>query len=108
MLNQIVLVGRLVKDPEVHKAENDTTYSHITLAIPRSYKNVDGTYDTDFIDCTLWNLIATNTKVYCKCGDLIGVKGRLESKVYENDGEKKYVIEVVAEKITFLSSNKES
>lgn len=107
MLNQIVLVGRLVRDPEVYKAENDTTYSHITLAIPRSYKNVDGTYDTDFIDCTLWNLIATNTKAYCKRGDLIGVKGRLESKVYENDGEKKYVIEAVAEKVTFLSSKKE-
>lgn len=107
MLNQLILVGRLVKNPEVHKAENGNTYSHITLAIPRSYKNEDGEYDTDFIDCTLWNLIATNTKAYCKRGDLIGVKGRLESKVYENDGEKKYVIEAVAEKVTFLSSKKE-
>ena len=107
MLNQIVLVGRLVKDPEVHKAENDTTYSHITLAIPRSYKNVDGTYDTDFIKCTLWNGIAETTAEYCKKGDIVGVKGRIQTNSYENEeGEKKYVTNVVAEKISFLSSSK--
>lgn len=107
MLNQIVLVGRLVNDPEIHKAENDITYSFITLAIPRSYKNEDGEYDTDFIKCKLLNLIATNTKEYCKKGDLIGIKGKIESKTYEKDDEKKYVIEVIAEKVTFLSSKKE-
>ncbi len=106
MLNQIILVGRLVKDPEVRKAKNGTNYSHITLAVPRSYKNVNGEYETDFIDCTLWKLMATNTKEYCKKGDIVGVKGRIESKVYEKDDEKKYVTEVIAERVTFLSSNK--
>ncbi|MGM9879398.1 MAG: single-stranded DNA-binding protein [Bacilli bacterium] len=105
MLNQIVLVGRLVRDPEVKKAKNGSSYSYITLAIPRTYKNVNGEYETDFIDCTLWKLMATNTKEYCKKGDIVGVKGRLESKVYEKDGEKKYVTEVIAERVTFLSSN---
>ncbi len=106
MLNQIVLVGRLVRDPEVKKAKNGNSYSHITLAVPRSYKNVDGEYETDFLDCTLWQLMATNTKEYCKKGDIVGVKGRVESKVYEKDDEKKYVTEIIAEKVTFLSSNK--
>ncbi len=106
MLNQIVLVGRLVRDPEVKKAKNGSSYSHITLAVPRSYKNVNGEYETDFIDCTLWKLMATNTSEYCKKGDIVGVKGRLESRVYETDDEKKYLTEVIAEKVTFLSSNK--
>lgn len=106
MLNQIILVGRLVKDLEVKKAKNGNSYSHITLAVPRSYKNVNGEYETDFIDCTLWQLMATNTKEYCKKGDIVGVKGRVESKVYEKDDEKKYITEIIAEKVTFLSSNK--
>ena len=105
MLNQIVLVGRLVRDPEVKKAKNNKTYSYITLAIPRSYKNVNGEYETDFIDCTLWQLMATNTKEYCKKGDIVGVKGRLESNTYEKDGEKRYETKVIAERVTFLSSN---
>lgn len=104
MLNQIILVGRLVRDPEVVKTKNGTSYSHITLAIPRSYKNINGEYETDFIDCTLFQLIATNTKEYCKKGDIVGVRGRLESKVYEKDGQKKYITEVIAERVTFLSS----
>lgn len=105
MLNQIILVGRLVRDPEVVKTKNGTDYSHITLAVPRSYKNVDGRYETDFIDCTLWQVMATNTKEYCKKGDIVGVKGRLESRVYEKDTEKRYLIEAIAERVTFLSSN---
>ena len=106
MLNQVVLVGRLVRDPEVRETKNGNSISKVTLAIPRSYKNVDGEYETDFIDCTLWKIMATNTKEYCKKGDIVGVKGRIESKVYEKDGENIYVTEVVAERITFLSSNK--
>lgn len=76
MLNQIVLVGRLVRDPEVRKAKNGSSYSYITLAIPRTYKNVNGEYETDFIDCTLWKLMATNTKEYCKKGDIVGNKSK--------------------------------
>ena len=106
MLNQVVLVGRLVRDPEVKTAKNGNDYSYITLAVPRSYKNINGEYETDFIDCVLWQLMATNTKEYCKKGDIVGVKGRIESRVYEQDGEKKYTTEIIAEKVTFLSSNK--
>ena len=106
MLNQIVIAGRLTGDPVVEEKEDGKKVSTITVAVPRSYKNVDGTYDTDFIKCTLWNGIAENTAEYCKKGDIVGVKGRVESKVYEKDGEKKYLTEIIAEKITFLSSNR--
>ena len=106
MLNQVILVGRLVRDPEVNETKNGNSVSKVTIAVPRSYKNVYGEYETDFIDCTLWKLMATNTKEYCKKGDIVGVKGRIETRKYEKDGEMKYTTEVIAERITFLSSNK--
>lgn len=103
MLNQIVIVGRLVSDPQL--IESEEKVSHITLAVPRSYKNEKGEYDTDFIDCILWNAIAENTVEYCRKGDLIGVKGRVQSKEIENeDGTKNRIMQIVAEKVTFLSS----
>ncbi len=107
MLNQVVLVGRLVKDLEVREFDSGKKGSNITLAIPRSFKNMEGKYDTDFIDCVLWEQVATNTKEYCKKGDIVGIKGRLQSRIIEKDSDKKYITEVVAEKVTFLSSKKD-
>ena len=106
MLNQIVIIGRLVKDPEIKESENGKKYTNITLAVPRSYKNVDGEYEADFLDCKLWTGIAENTVEYCHKGDLIGVKGRVETRTYEKDDEKKYITEIIAEKISFLSTKK--
>ena len=107
MLNQVVLVGRLTKNPEVKKAESGKKYTSIVVAVPRSFKNSDGLYDTDFIKCVLWNAIADNTCEYCHSGDVVGIKGRLQVSSYETEEkEMKYVTEVVAEKVTFLSSKK--
>lgn len=108
MMNQIVIVGRLTKDPEVVKSEDGKERSQITLAVPRSYKNADGEYDTDFVDCILWGGVAENTAEYCKKGDIVGVKGRIQTNNYETeDGEKRKSTQIVAEKVTFLSSRKE-
>src|SRR5574344_1812471 len=104
MMNQVVVVGRLVKDPEVEKTENDKEVSNLTLAVPRSYKNDQGEYETDFVDCVLWNNIASKTAEYCHKGDLLGIKGRVQTSTYEKDGETKKLMQVVAEKVTFLSS----
>lgn len=105
MLNQTVLVGRLVKDPELRETDNGRKVTNITLAVPRSYKNLNGEYDTDFISCVLWKGVAESTVEYCRRGDLVGVKGRIQSRNIELEDEtKKQVVEVVAEKITFLSS----
>lgn len=106
MLNQIVIVGRLVKDPELKETEKGKKVTNITLAVPRSYKNPNGEYDTDFIDCILWTGIAENTAEYCKKGDLLGVKGRVQTRSYEKDEKTNYVTEVVAEKVTFLTHKK--
>ena len=106
MLNQTVIVGRLVKDPELYETENGNKVTYITLAVPRSYKNVNGEYDTDFIPCVLWKGVAENTSEYCHKGDLLGVKRRLQSRIVEKEEEKKSVMEFIAEKVTYLSSKK--
>ena len=104
MLNQLVLVGRLVKKPELREADNKKKYTFVTLAVPRSFKNINGGYDTDFIDCVLWDNVAANTVEYCNKGDIIGVRGRIQTRTIEKEDTKNSVLEVIAEKITFLTS----
>ncbi len=106
MLNQVVLVGRLTTDPEALKTEKGKKRTSVTVAVPRSYKNSEGLYDTDFIRCILWNGIASSTCEYCKKGDVVGIKGRIQTSSYDKDGETKYIVEVIAEKVTFLTSKK--
>ena len=105
MLNQVVLVGRLTDDLEVTETEKGKKVTTMILAVQRTFKNADGVYEADFIKCTLWNAAASSTSEYCKKGDIIGLKGRLQVNSYEDkDGTKKYSTEVIAEKVTFLSS----
>ena len=107
MTNMVTLIGRLTHEPEIKELENDKKVCFITLAIPRTFKNADGIYETDFIKITLWNIIAQNTIEYCHKGDLMGVKGRLQKNVIcDDDGNiVSDTLEVIAEKVTFLSSN---
>lgn len=107
MLNQVVLVGRLVQNLQINKTEKGKKVATVTLAIPRSFKNMEGSYDTDFIHCIVWDNVAENTKEYCKKGDIVGIKGRLQSRVIEQEDKKETIMEVVGEKVTFLSSAKE-
>lgn len=88
MLNQVVVVGRL------KNIENDK----VVLGVPRSFKNAEGEYETDYVEAKLMKNIGDNVVSYCEVGDLVGIKGRLES-----DFNRMYVI---AEKVTFLSSRK--
>lgn len=75
MLNQVVLVGRLVKNPELVETEKNKKLSRVTIAIPRSFKNMDGEYETDFINCIMWDSVAKSTVEYCKKGDIVGING---------------------------------
>ena len=107
-MNQITLVGRLTEEP-ILKTKEKITKLNITIAVPRTYKNQDGIYETDFIRCVLWDNIARRTSEYCHKGDLVGVKGRLQVRNYQSDEETtKYISEVVVESLTFLSSTKVS
>lgn len=106
MVNQIVLVGRIARAPETKVSESGKRYATLTLAVPRNYKNSNGEYDTDFLDCTLWSSVAESTSEYCKTGDMIGVKGRVQTRIIETpEGVKKRKTEIVAERVTFLTSN---
>ncbi len=104
MLNNVVIVGRLTKDPVVVKSESGNSRTFTVIAVPRTYKNANGEYEADFIKCILWNAMAEHTCEYCKKGDIVGIKGRLESRTYEKDGETRYDTEIIAERISFLSA----
>ena len=108
-MNNIMLVGRLVNDVKVEITETGKKFADIVLAITRSFKNDEGIYETDFIDCRLYGNIAEQTSNYCKKGDLIGIKGRLETynTTTDNDVKQKHMI-VIGDRVTFLSSIKAS
>ena len=101
MLNQTVTVGRISNI----ESEKETNKGMVTLAVPRSFKNADGEYDTDFIPCVLYNGIAQNVLEYCKVGDLVGIKGRIQTREIEQEDDVIKFVEVVAEKVTFLSTS---
>ena len=106
MLNQIVLVGRLTRDVKINKTDSGKKIANLGLAIPRSFKNMDGLYETDFVPCILWDEKAAIAKEYCHTGDIVGIKGRLQSRVIETEAGRRSHLEVVAERLTFLSSKK--
>ena len=103
-MNNVMLVGRLATDIEKKQLDSGKEVTKISLAVNRSYKNPDGLYETDFIDCILWDGLANNLYEYCQKGDVVGVRGRLQVSHYEVDGVKKKAVEVIVEKLTFLSS----
>lgn len=109
MLNNVVLVGRLTGNPEISEIEEGKKVTTLLLAVNRNFKNADGIYETDFVRCILWNAVATATTEYCHTGDVIGVKGRLQTSKYEDENKKThYVTDVIAERITFLSTGKKT
>lgn len=105
-MNNIMLVGRLTTTPTLEHTETNQKYTKITLAVTRPYKNVDGIYETDFIPVMVYNEMAHSLTEYTRAGDLIGVKGRLETRITnDTDYNKTKEMIVVADRITFLSSN---
>ena len=106
MVNTVMLVGRLATDIEVKKLDSGKEVTNVSLAVSRSFKNPDGVYDTDFFDCVLWEGLAKNAGEYCKKGDTVGVRGRLQTDTYEKDGIKRKNVQIIVEKLTFLSSKK--
>lgn len=107
MLNQNIIVGRIANDPVLLENKDNEKYNTITIDVPRNYKNKNGEYDIDFINVLLTKMISENTSQYCKKGDVIGIKGRLETREVKPVEKIDTVTELIAEKVTFLSSRKE-
>lgn len=107
MINNVVLVGRLTKAVDLRYTSNGTAFASFTVAVERNFKNQNGEKETDFINCVMWRKPAENLANYTKKGSLIGVSGRIQTRNYENEqGQRVYVTEVLAEKFSFLESTK--
>ena len=85
-MNNTYFIGRLVSDPELKETDSGKKVSNVTIAVPRSYKNKDGNYDADFIDCVFWDYNAEYVSKMSK-GQQLAVQGRTETKLYEKDGK---------------------
>ncbi len=108
-MNHVILIGRLVGDPEIVVTEQNSKRTVVSLAVPRTYKNQDGIYETDFLRCVLWNGIAERTAEYCKKGDIVCVRGRIQVRSYVNETEEKqFITEIIVENIAFVSSVKKN
>lgn len=105
MLNRVVLVGRMTRDPELRRTANGTPVASFTLAMNRNFSSQNGERQADFIPCVVWNKAAENTAKYCSKGSLVGVDGRLQSRSYQNqDGRRVSVIEVICDSVQFLET----
>lgn len=105
-MNTVMLVGRLAQDVEVKTLESGKEVTRISLAVNRNFKNPDGIYEVDFIDCVLWDGLAKNIHEYCKKGDTVGIRGRLQVSHYEKDDVKRKVVDVIVERMSFISSGR--
>ncbi|AYP68471.1 helix-destabilizing protein [Exiguobacterium phage vB_EalM-137] len=105
MINRVVLVGRLTREPEMRYTQSGIAVTRFTLACDRPFSGQDGKREADFIDCVVWRKQAENVSKYLSKGSMAGVDGRLQISSYEGqDGQKRYRAEVVADSVRFLSS----
>lgn len=103
MLNNVSLVGRLTKDVDLRYTPSNVAVATFTLAVNRTFKNKNGERETDFINCVMWRQQAENLANWAKKGALIGITGRIQTRVYDNkQGQRVYVTEVVAETFQLL------
>lgn len=108
MINSTVLVGRMVRDAELRYTPQNQAVATFTLAVNRDFKNQNGEREADFINCVIWRQQAENLANLAKKGALIGITGRIQTRNYENQqGQRVYVTEVVAEKFQLLENQKE-
>lgn len=113
MINRVVLVGRLTRDPEMRVSQSNIAVTNFNLAVNRPFTSKDGERGADFINCITFRKQAENVNQYLKKGSLCGIDGRIQTRNYENkDGQRVYVTEVVCESVQFLepkgSSNNQS
>lgn len=111
MINTLTVVGRLVSDPKIIETKNKEK-AVVTISVPRNFKDLNGIYKADVIDCVIWAGAAQQVCELSKKGDLIGVRGKIQSSVTIDDGTtyqetRKRELIIVAEKVTFLANRKE-
>ncbi len=107
MLNKVVLIGRLTKDPDLRYTQSGIAVAKFNLAVDRGFKGQDGGKQTDFIPITAWRTQAKNCAKYLAKGRLVAVSGRIQTGHYDKDGQRVYTTDVVADEVRFLEFKKE-
>ena len=106
-MNRVCLNGRLTKDIDLRYTQNNVAVASFTLAVQRKFKNSNGDYESDFINCIAYKSTAELMNEWLKKGDLIGIEGRIQTRNYENqEGKKVYVTEIIVENVEFLATKK--
>ena len=104
-MNKVILIGRLTKDPELRTIASGNATTSFTIAVNRNFTNQNGEREADFINCVAWRKQAENVAKYCTKGSQVAVEGRIQTRSYDGqDGQRRYVTEVVADNVTFLGS----
>ena len=107
-MNKVCLTGRITKNIELKYNQNNVAITSFTLAVTRKFKNQNGEYESDFINCIAYKSTAELLNKYVKKGDLLGIEGRIQTRNYEDkDGKRVYVTEVIVDSIDFLQSRKD-
>ena len=108
-MNKVFLIGRLTRDPELRYTGNNTAVATFSLAVNRNYSNQQGEREADFINIVVWRKQAENVKNYLQQGSQVAIDGRIQTRSYDdNNGQKRYVTEVVADNVEFLGSKNSS
>ncbi|KGG54658.1 single-stranded DNA-binding protein [Lactobacillus sp. wkB10] len=108
MINRVVLVGRLTRDPELRTTGSGISVATFTLAVDRQYTNAQGERGADFISCVIWRKAAENFCNFTSKGSLVGIDGRIQTRSYDNkDGQRVYVTEVIVDNFALLESRKD-
>ncbi len=103
MVNRVILIGRLVRDPEVRTVPSGQTMARFALAVDRGVANIQGEREVDFIDIVAWRALAERVGAHLRRGRLVGVEGRLQIRRYETaQGKRRKTAEVVADRMRFL------
>lgn len=106
MLNKVILIGRLTRDPELRSTTSNISVTTFTLAVDRSFTNQQGEREADFIPIVTWRKLAETCAKFLTKGRLVAVSGRLQVRSYDdNSGQRRYITEVVADEVQFLERN---
>jgi single-strand DNA-binding protein len=108
MINRVILVGRITKDPEMKQTQSNIAVVSFTLAVNRQFTDQSGERQADFIQCVVWRKQAENLARFVKKGALLGIEGRIQTRTYEADNGTRYVTEVVCDSVQFLESKGDS
>lgn len=107
MLNQTLLVGRIVSKPELNQTETGKNYASITIAVPKSYVNENGEHEANFIDLTAWNERIVRKSDHLLKGDLVLVEASIQTRLVEKEGKKTKYTDIIVDNIDYLTHSKD-